>query len=265
MSTVTAIGKNKIIQVKSSDRLYGIPSNFAISLSQYNLNPAYCSWHQVAIPNGFYNVNATSCTISITVYDASSTAWPVSVSIPQGNYSSTSITSVLVPALNTAIYNLTHSAGMTFFAGSLNSTNGFYTLSTSVSAWTFTVSILGTLDYILGFRSSQTGSAGITATISATGAAILDLRSYPNIYIRCSLVSGNVVSGHGSDSVLCCVQNTALFGQTIFQRSPMPDLDIFPVCDQLAQISFQLVDEWGNELTMNTNQDWEMSICLYFS
>lgn len=265
MSDLTPIGKNKIITIRSQDRAYGIPSNFGISLAAYNLNPAYCSWHQVAIPNGFFNINYTSCNLVLIVYNASSTAYPLSVTIPQGNYTSSNFSSTVLAALNSAA-NTIPLAGTTFFSLATNSLTGYATLAIaspgSFSGWSFSVnSTLGSLDWILGFRSSQT----IVNVTSVVGAAILDLRQYPSIYIRSSLVSGNAISSNGSDSLLCIVQNTMPFGSTVFQRSPMPNIDLFPVSGQLSQITFQLVDEFGHELNMDTNQDYEISICLYFT
>lgn len=264
MTDVTAIGLNKIITVKSSDRSYGTPSNFSINLASYNLNPTYCSWHQIALPNGYYNVNYNSNNLSVTVYDASNTPYVVPVSVPVGNYASsgtnsiiTAVTNQLNPAISTATGGTSTGS---FFTGTLSTLTGYFNLSTSVSGWSFTVNTsLGSLDWILGYRNTQS----ITKVTSATGAAILDLRSYPNVYIRSSLVSGNSISAKGSDSFLAVVQNTALFSQTIFQRSPESNIDLFPVSGQLSNVTFQLVDEHGLELPMDTNQDWEMSICLY--
>lgn len=264
MSTVTAIGKNRIVQIKSADRSFGIPSNFGLSLSQYNLNPAYCSWHQISIPNGFFNVNSRSCTISVTAINPSSVAYTVTVSITTGNYSSTTLIPAVITALNAAINSITTGTSTaSFLGGSVNSLTGFFTFQTAVAGWTFTINTtLASLDWILGYRAGQ---SGITGVVSATGAAILDLRAYPDIFIRSSLISGNSLSANGSDSVIAVVQNTALFSQTIFQRSPQPDIDLFPVSGQMSQVNFQLVDEFGHELNMDTNQDWSISICLYFN
>lgn len=263
MTDVTAIGLNKIVTVKSSDRSYGTISNFGINLASYNLNPTYCSWHQISIPNGYYNVNANSNNLNVTVYDASSTPYLVSISVPIGNYNSTTLNTAVVGALNSATSTATAGTSTgSFFTGTLSTLTGYYTLSTAVSGWSFTVqTALASLDWILGYRSTQ----NLTRLTSATGASILDLRSYPSIYIRSSLVSGNAISAKGSDSLLAIVQNTALFGQTIFQRSPMPNIDLFPCSNQLSNVTFQLVDEHGMELPMDTNQEYEISICLYFT
>lgn len=268
MASVTAIGKNKIVNVRSADRSFGTPSNFGISLSQYNLNPQYCSWHQIALPNGFFNVNSTSCSLNVTMYNASATAYPIPITIATGNYSASGTTgnviTTVVNALNAAAYAANNLATTTFFTGTQDPVRGFFTLASSVVNWSFTINTApASLDWILGYRPSQ--QSALTLTSSATGAAILDLRSYPSIYIRSSLVSGNSVSAHGSDSVLAVVQNSAYFGQTIFQRSPQPDIDLFPVSGQLSQVNFQLVDEWGHELNMDTNQDWEIQIALFFT
>lgn len=261
MST-SAIGKNKIITVKSSDRAYGTPSNFGINLGQYNLNPTYCSWHQITIPNGFFNVSSKSNTFQVTVYDSSSNAYPLAVSVTPGNYSTTTLLTNLTTALNNSLVAANGAAPANFFTLAVNNLTGFFTISCSTVNWDFTVNVaLASLDWILGFRASQASS--VTLVTSATGAAILDLRAVPCIYIRSSLVSGNYLGVAGSESIIAVIQNTALFSQTIFQRSPSADLEIFPVTGQISQVSFQLVDEYGMELTMDTGQEWEISIGLY--
>jgi hypothetical protein len=264
----TAIGNNKIVCVRSGDRAYGTPSSFGLSLSQYNLNPTYCSWHQISLPNGFYNINNNSNVLSVTVYDASSVAHTFTTTIPTGNYTTSTLVGsfdntgtvttkgVLWNALNT---NATSSAGApaNFFTLAVNPNSGFFTLSCSTSLWSFKINVLGSLDWILGYR-----NAGIQTT-SDTSDAILDLRSPPCIYIRSSLVAGNYLTAKGSDSVLAVVQNTALYSQTIFQRLPQAEIDTFTVSGQLSMVTFQLADEYGHELPMDSGQDWEISVHLY--
>lgn len=262
MSAVTTIGKNRIINIRSSDRIFGVPSNFGVNFGHHNLNPTYCSWHQVALPNGFYNVSARSNTFSVTIYDASSVAHPLTFTVTPGNYNSTSLNTAFLFNANAAAATIS-GAGSSFFSGSINNLSGYYTLSSTVSLWSFTINTaLASLDWILGFRSIQQSS--LTLATTATGAVILDLRSPPCVYIRCSLVSGNSISHAGSDSVICVVQNTALYSQTIFQRAPMPDIDLFSTTGQMGHLQFQLVDEYGYELNMDSNQDWEISIALFF-
>lgn len=272
----TAIGKNKILTIKSSDRVGGIPSNFIVNFGQYNLNPTYCSFHQVAIPNGFFNVARNSCFLSLTIYDPGAVAYPFVISpgsgsgqfLP-GNYNAGTGTGTiftpLLTALNQAAANANSviaTAGNSFFQYTY-STTGFFTLSTTsnYSTWSFSIDAnVGSLDWILGYRPYQSGLSQVS---SATGVVVIDLRAPPCIYIRCSLVGGNYLSAEGTQGVVCVVQNSAGYSQTIFQRSPQPDLDLFPVTGQITQIQFQLVDEWGHELNMDSGQDWEMSIGIY--
>lgn len=256
------IGKNKILTVRSSDRFNGTPSNFTMNFSQFNLQPVYASFHQVAMPNGFFNVNSWSNRMSVTVLNSTQVAYIVNITVPIGNYSSTGangLITAVVNALNAQLVAVNGAAPAAFFTGTLNSNTGYFTLSSSTAGWTFFITPTNSLEFILGFRNYQPQ----TPITSITGAAILDLRGPPSIYIRSSIVSGNYLSHNGIDSVLCVVQNTSLFSQTIFQRSPTADLDVFPVSGQISQISFQLIDEYGHELTMDTNQDWEISIGLY--
>ncbi len=265
------IGKNKIVTVRSADRQSGTPSNFSINFSQFNLTGNYVSFHQVAMPNGFYNVNQRSNAMSVTVYSTSTnsttgvtttTSYLVNITVAAGNYTATGTNGILnacVSALNTQLVAVNGAAPANFFTGTSNSLTGYATLSSNTTGWSFSINMIGSLEFILGFRNSQV----INKVTSATGLAIIDVRGPPSIHVRSSLVSGNYISNQGVDSVLCVVQNTALFTQTIFQRTPTADLDVFPVSGQISQIMFQLIDEYGNELTMDTNQDWEISIGLY--
>lgn len=272
---VGQIGNAKILRVRSSDRSWGTPSNFGVNLGQFNLNARYCSWHQVALPNGFYNLNTASNTLVVTVYDSSTTPWMVSIGgslpstspgyLPPGWYTASSLIPAVQTALNASLKAMNQAAPSNFFTVAWNGATGFVNISSNTAGWAFTINTsYASLDWILGFRSPPTQPASqVTLVTSATGAVILDLRSYPNVYIRTSMVSGNYLNALGADSVICCVQNTATFGQTIFQRSPAADLDVFPICGQLSQVSFQLVDEYGNELKMDSNQEWEMNIGMY--
>jgi hypothetical protein len=252
----TAIGNNKIVCVRSGDRAYGTPSNFGLSLSQYNLNPTYCSWHQISLPNGFYNVNANSQTINMAIWNASGTMFQFQAAVPTGNYSSTTLLTALATPLN-ANATAIAAAPPNFFTLDVNANSGYFTLSSSTTGWSFSVYGVGMLDWILGYRKSS-----IRGT-SAIGDTILDLRSPPCIYIRSSLVAGNYLTAKGSDSVLAVVQNTALYSQTIFQRLPQAEIDTFTVSGQLSMVTFQLADEYGHELTMDSGQDWEISVHLY--
>lgn len=266
----TVIGKNKILSIKSSDRSSGTPSNFTINLGQYNLNPTYCSFHQVAIPNGFFNVSKLSQFFKFTLYNGATPYGPYVINVTPGNYSASSVASnslftALTNAFNTALSGGTIPAS--FFTQTLDPVTGFYTLSTSQTGWSFTVDTsLGSLDWILGFRKPVSGSAVLPSNNGAiTGTVVLDLRAPPCLYIRSSLVSGNYLSAEGTESVLCIVQNSSAYTQTIFQRAPMPELDLFPVSGQISQVQFQITDEWGAELTMDSNQEWELSIGCYFN
>lgn len=281
MATVGAIGKNKVVVIKTADRAFGTPSNFGVNLASYNLKPAYVSYHQVAMPNGFYNITTSSNTLSMTLRNVT-TPTPLSVTIPAGTYNATTLLSGntaqggtfvgLLASLNTAA-NVAAAVGPTFFQMNAEPTTGYYTISKVPGNvnWTFEINLIQSLDWILGFRLSQAtnfvpgpyiANLGAPPT-GGTGVVILDLRSPPNVYIRSSLVTGNYLSGAGSESILAIIQNAAVFGQTIFQKNPEPELDIFPLSGQVSQATFQLVDEYGHELKMDTNQDWELSIGFY--
>lgn len=259
MTDVTPIASNRVVCIRSADRAFGIPSDFGISLSQYNLNPKYVCWHQINIPNGFYNVNSLDNSITYTVINASDVPFVITTTIPAGNYSTTTLLNTLNTYMN-ADATTYASAPANFFSFTVSNLTGYFTLSRATASWKFSIDTsVEALEWILGYRSTQT----ISAVTTATGAAILDLRAVPVIFIRSSMVSGNYLSVRGIDSVLAVVQNTALFTQTIFQRLPSADIDLFPVSGHLSQVNFQLVDEWGRELNMDTNQEWEISVSLY--
>jgi hypothetical protein len=281
MATVGAIGKNKVVVIKTADRAFGTPSNFGVNLASYNLKPAYVSYHQIAMPNGFYNITTSSNIFTIRLWNPTPISFLVSAVIPTGNYNTTTLLSGntaqggtfigLIATLNAAVVTATTPpaggaapGGGSFFQGFADPLTGYFTLSKNSSidpadGWNFDIGVNQSLDWILGFRRPNI----YNALKSATGTVILDLRSPPNIYIRSSLVTGNYLSGAGSESILAIIQNPSVFGQTIFQKNPEPELDIFPLSGQVSQATFQLVDEYGHELKMDTNQDWELSIGFY--
>lgn len=309
MADLGAIGKTRVLAIKSSDRIYGTPSNFAISLSQFNLDPTYVSYNQVALPNGFYNITSgsNSMTVGLWLTNVGFQAF-ATVTVPPGNYNSSTLfngtTGSVYPAwpgllssLNTAITAANPTISSAFFDTSLSGvspTTGYVTLQVA-AAWLppvktfpysfsiYTAAANSTppqpvgLEQVLGFEGPSFGSGIIAGTPPAgappfvsnvngtffTGTSCLDLRTAPSIYIRSSLVAGNYITGSGPESVLAIVQNFAIYGQTIFHRNTNPDVDVYPVAGRVGLVNFQLVNEYGVELNMDSGQEWELSLCFY--
>lgn len=309
MADLGAIGKTRVLAIKSSDRLYGTPSNFAISLSQFNLDPTYVSYNQVALPNGFYNITSgsNSITVAISIVGAGVFGY-TTVTVPPGNYNSATLFNGtsgsvypawpgLLSSLNTAITTLDPVISSAFFDTNLSGispTTGYVTLQVA-AAWLppaktfpysfsiYTAAANSTppqpvgLEQVLGFEGPSFGynifapAVGTTAPPYVsnvngtffTGTSCLDLRTAPSIYIRSSLVAGNYITGSGPESVLAIVQNFAIYGQTIFHRNTNPDVDVYPVAGRVGLVNFQLVNEYGVELNMDSGQEWELSLCFY--
>lgn len=283
---MTAIGKNRILSIKSADRLFGVPSNFSINLSQYNLNPTYVSFHQIALPNGFYNITSKYNTAVIQIYQHSGlgvlmNSQQISVTVPPGNYTYQTLLSGttgigayvgLIAQLNSAIKAAQGSSvSTTFFDPTLSGINPYTNqLVLAISAtdatalWTFGVYGYPLLNNKLGFPADNgiVPPPGYSTLTTITAPGIVDLRTPPNIYVRTSLVTGNYLTAGGPESVLAVIQNTAVFGQTIFQRT-LPDFEIFPVSARIGLVSFQLVDEYGQEVNMDSNQDYEITLAFF--
>lgn len=256
------IGRNQILCVNSADRVYGTPTNFAVNVASYNLRPTYCSYHSIALPNGFYNIpNNVSLTVAARWNGGGNTA-TLTVNAAAGYWNITTLMQFIVNTLNAQL------TPVGSFGNSYSSTTGLVTLIAPTlyngfNDFAFHLVAGGGLDTVLGFTAAQATNTFIS---QITGLNFVDLRGAVNIYVRCSLVSGQYLTtskNAGTQSVLAVVQNLALFGQTIFQKIDNPQMDIFPVCSHgISQICFQLVDEYGTELVMNTGQDWTISLFL---
>lgn len=275
MADLGAIGKTRVLAIKSSDRIYGVPSNFAISLSQFNLDPTYVSYNQVALPNGFYNITSSLNTYSQRLSGAQT--YTQTVTISPGNYNSTTLIAAFLAAVNSSTVNsngyndpnapwtsdAAYSLNTSYFSASISATTGQFTMSDPTGTGhglAFVPLAINSLDTILFKNSVPTF---VAYNQSYTGLQILDLRTAPSIYIRSSLVAGNYITGGGPESVLAIVQNFAIFGQTIFHRNTNPDVDVYPVAGRVGLVTFQLVNEYGVELNMDSGQEWELSLCFY--
>lgn len=269
-----AIGKTKVLVVRSADRVSGVPSNFTVNVGSFNTSPTYCSYHQVSLPNGFYNITSAYNTFSVDLYLTGTLTGTATATFTPGFYTTSTDTNGILNPTNGLIQKLnadsvSNSLGFPIFTGSIDPNTGLFNLAitSTYPNVAMIVKINGSLDYKMGFRGPQ-----LTLPVRTfTGTVTPDFRSPVNVYVRCSLVGGNYLktsppsnpSTGTADSVIVVVQNLATFGQTIFQRNGLPDHELFPVTGQVGQINFQLVNEYGRELTIDTGQDWSISLMMY--
>jgi hypothetical protein len=251
-----------VLHLNSYDRTSGDPSSFSTNVGDLGFNPSAISILSVEAVNQYYNVNQMSNTLTVTVVSPSNVTYNISPTIAPGNWTSTSIVAPITNALNAALSTASgNSSPSSLFQVSQSGLTNIVTISTNTAGWKFSVSANGSLDYILGFRSS--GIAGTLNTVQS-GTSSLDLRQYPVLYIRSNLGDANSLSAnHTISNTLLKLQNNVPFGQTCFWRSVDPSIDRFDYSGNLSQVVITVTDEYGHKLNADLNLDWTLSLVLY--
>lgn len=170
--------------IKSRDRTSGTSSNFLIASSTYNVEGEYLLKYAL-VPNGFYNVNSQNSTFQ---FDEG--AGLITVSLTQGNYDVTTLSTLVANALTTA-----SGAGRTYSA-SIGAASNRITISNDLSGDTsLDFSLQPRAANLLGFSTST-----VAAIHPVVGDQAVDLSSPSSIGILINQASERGYDNIGSQN-----------------------------------------------------------------
>jgi len=268
MTNVTKQTKTKYINIDTRFRdeyNYLQIANYNITLPERIADVSKMTVKSVEIPISFHNISSN---IGNNCFNVTISGTTTKITIPDGNYNTTSLTS----ALNTALtgYNLTYNNSSS--KSTLTSTSGTVTVNFAIGSTggSDKYNFKSKLGWLMGFRNS---TYSITSTIT-TSESFIDLNGPRYLYLAIdefnkgnqhsfysplytSIINKNIIarisldpSNHSFGSVLPVnYSNGLLLSDT---RSYTGKID-------LLKLNVQLLDENGNNIALN---GLDFSFCL---
>lgn len=198
------------------------------------------------IPVSFYIVNYTN---NVFVINAST------ITIPVGNYNSSSLISVLVDRLLAAGIIMTIT---------ISKIDGRFTF-TSPSAFTiYSTNILTTAQQILGLGPSNTVASLVLGTYVATLPFPCNLLGIKQLLIKSNILSGNnySASSGGQTTLLATVPvSVGAWGMVAFESRSKISVNN----STLDEIDIQIMDAETNLPINFSNQNWTMTLLLHIT
>lgn len=198
------------------------------------------------IPVSFYIVNYTN---NVFVINAST------ITIPVGNYNSSSLISVLVDRLLAAGITMTIT---------ISKIDGRFTF-TSPSAFTiYSTNILTTSEQILGLGPSNTVASLVLGAYVATLPFPCNLLGIKQLLIKSNILSGNnySASSGGQTTLLATVPvSVGAWGMVAFESRSKISVNN----STLDEIDIQIMDAETNLPINFSNQNWTMTLLLHIT
>ena len=234
---------SSFIYIDSSDRLFGSPSNFKVDIQDLNSNNEKdISLNTLSINKSFYSINNNNHSFLFSTTGTTGTT-----NLTNGNYNSTQFCTELNTQLNSFPLGIT-------FASSCSSTNGKLTIASSDTS-DFTITS-NTQNYrYLGMNVSSVVPSVSGIWVSPN---VIDLSGSRYIDVLVDLPISSVNTKNKNKNVLARVYiNADRFSQILYLKENFSFCKLLTA--RLNQISFQLVDEFNNELDLN-GTEWNCTI-----
>lgn len=241
MNKNTAFKYNQNLFISSTDRVSGVPENFIVQLQ--DKSPGFnkdIGVVNIEIPYTYYNINNSNNTLGLSVSAHTNPA-----TLVNGNYTSSSFTSML----NTVLSGV--STGVTFLS-SVSTTTGLLSITGFNTGPAFGI----TAPTWMGVSSSSVvyNSNGTALTLAYP----INLAGTPYIDVRCDIPLNSVNSKDFNRFILARVLvNTTPFN-TIFYNN-----DSFNYVNSQAttinSLNLSLYDAYGNQMDLN-GQNWELTL-----
>lgn len=195
----------------------------------------------LTIPNSIFNFTTNNNTITFT---QSSSTQAVSVSV--GNYSASTLVTVLNTAITAAGLNITVS---------FDEENALFTFTGS-SAFTIDSA---TMSRQLGLNNQLPTASGTTYTATQ----VCDFAGATNLYIRIRNVSMNNLDSRGKTSnIIASIVNNVNYGDYIFYTPP--EVLYFMINEQqLSHIDIEITDQEGNIINLN-GATFNLTLSVHF-
>lgn len=260
--TRSIIDKDNLIRTRvnfhSSERTSGTSSNFTIPMNILRNNlimPKFLALNQIDLVNGFNNIQPNANQLRVVVRDSNGVTYPVVASVPTSNYTAARLITVLNTNVNTAIQTAVSTAGANALTFTLDQYTNYLTITMNVASWAFYVDTsLQQLDYTIGMKTQQ------PFALQIIGDSAVDARPYPVVSFNTNLVSTGAMSPTGQNAnCMQMVQMNVNYGGTAYYKSSNPLDSVFVAAPDVSAARFWLADEYGNPITMTSNQDFSFS------
>ena len=264
MTNVNKAAKIKYVNIDTrfrDDNDYTISSNYNITLPERITDVKSISITNIEIPNVYFNISKSLGNNSFTITKVSNSV-SQNIIIPDGNYTSTTLTTQINSLLLAASYDITYS--ISYYKSVFTSTSNTYTLS-------FAIDNDGNFDrfnfkrkfgWILGFR---TPTYKLTAGSSITSDSFLDLNGLRYMYLAIdefsrgnqssfvsplpkSLINKNIIARISTDGVNHGFGTIHIANRRI--GTLLSDCRSYTGKIDLLKLNVQLLDEYGNNISL---------------
>ena len=239
------------LTISSADREYGTDSNFTYTAPSNLSNYRKIRLHSAQLYRSFYNVTDGTGTappnnrFSFVISSSSSGGTTYDVTIPQGNYTVSTMLGALVSAINAVVAPLTVTMALSTLTSKV-------TITLSDPTKYIRVLPLGPnvgLNLMLGFSRFNPTAYSLG---SVTAPRVMNLQRYLALYLNCSFVTGrsylSVVKGKANLGGIIPISQE--FGQVISYVNYLSDyLDVSS--GLISQMNFRITDDFDNEIDLN--------------
>ena len=234
------------IFISSNNRDYGTNSNYTVSFPNMQIQnqEVKLGIEQFIMPNLTFPIRAGKNKLIINEGGGDLT-----VTIPDGSYTSTLFCTALKDALDLA--------GALTYSCTISATTNYLTIS-ATGAFTLKISSASTSSVmwqILGFSNSYSTSAA-----SHTG--IYPVRTSGDDYLFIeitNLSNNNLNSAYPTYSILDAVPINCNFGDVVFYKGSESNYTL-SLDDELNQVSIRLRDQYGNDYPIPVNSYFFMTL-----
>jgi hypothetical protein len=242
-----------LVYINSEDRTYGTNEEFTTVFERPITGVTQAEIISIEIPYTFYTINATN---NVLIINLENDLTDYVVTIPPGSYGISMYTQVLQGLLENdvdsdflVLYN------RQTFKITITNANKAFRFKAEGTTMADIIGLIINEDFPLD--GSTLNTALMPKTINLAGTKYIFVKS-----IR--LVRPNVYRPYDSserDDILYKLSITGGPGQIMVDKVNLPDLFKYGVRQNIEQMDFQLVDEYGDVIDLN-NQAWSLTVKL---
>jgi len=235
------MSSSSFIYIDSIDRVIGTATNFTINVNDLNMNNEKdISLNTLSINKSFYAINSNNNTFLFTDLGTTGRAGTTGTpALVQGNYTSTQFLSQLDTQLNALAIGATNTSSYSTQTGKLSISSSDST-DFSITSNTSNYRYLG-----MDISSVVSSVSGIWVSPN-----VIDLAGTRYIDILVDLPIASVNTRNRNKNVLARVYiNADRWGQILYLKENFSFCKL--LTSRLNSISFQLIDEFGYELSLN--------------
>jgi hypothetical protein len=249
---MSLVSNGTIYYINSDNRLSGTSSDFYYQIQQPpNTNYDRCCVLQMSIPKSYYIVQVNE------YFDLTENSSSVNITVPTGNYSRKSFSTVVQSLLNTYSPN-GYTYTITYPNSTTTSDTGLYTFTVSGNGGVQPEIIFSTSNDLNSHMGFASGSTNIFVGNTLTSTQVINLQADNCLYLHSDL------STNGNDSVLQEVfaNVSADFSSITFQQQCVEGYSKVITSNSSNVYRFYLADENDKALNLN-GQNLNITLLLY--